>query len=535
MDKQQNRTKNQLSRQKRILWILAVLAVLLAAAYGIIATLKHTQTLELPLYDTDGDRLEYTYTCQSGNKVTVVSTTEDTLTLSADSEITYNARPYIFPEIPLEKLNSVTVDNAYGKFTLYLDPTTGEYVFQGNEMVLYNAEPLSTLRLQARYMLAIQKVEGTFETDAALADFGLDKASEPVKVTVTDTQGASHTVLFGDALVTGAAYYAKDTQKPYVYVVDSTVEAFFKEENAYFDPIITAPLTQNTYQYMDTFSIRKNGEAFMESAIIPEEQRQGTGSTDLHRLTYPAGYSASLTMYYEALSCFENLTGSRVIETGVLAGGEEYAQELFDKYGLTIATNDVCCTYEGKEYRFLTGTRYNDADGNVMYYAYSPYMDTIVELPLANAPFLEYELIDFIDASAFQININNVSELTAHIPGVSAHFVLEGSGSELKVTETVTGQVIDTASFRQFFISLLTIKLEGYADQSEATGANEFGFGVSSVYGEHNTYEFDIISTTRDLLTLDGNAEFYVNRSYITAASERLMKLMRGETIAADY
>ena len=241
--------------------------------------------------------------------------------------------------------------------------TAGEFVFKGDEMLVYNAEPLANLKFQARYMLSLQKVEGRYETDSALEPFGLDAAASPVTVTVTNSNGAAHTVLFGDKLVTGAAYYAKDAAKPFVYVVDSSVSVFFEDEKSFFDPKIAPTLTQSEYQYMESFAIRKNGEPFLASAIVPEEQRTDTGDTDLHKITYPAGYSASLSKYYEALASLATLSGSKVIETNVFASGEENTAALFDKYGLTVATNDVSYAVGEKSYRFLTGTRFTDSDG----------------------------------------------------------------------------------------------------------------------------------------------------------------------------
>jgi hypothetical protein len=268
---------------------------------------------------------------------------------------------------------------------------------------------------------------------------------------------------------------------------------------------------------------------------VPEELRTQTSDTSLHKIVYPANYPASLTKYYDALACFASLTGTVVVETNVLSIPEDEAAEILEKYGLVNPSNDVNCVYKGTEYRFLTGNKFTDENGNVIYYVYSPYMDTIVELPLANAPFLEYELMDFIDSGIFQVNIKNISEITAHTPRRSCRFVLEGSGDSLKVTEANSGKVIDTASFRQFYISLLNVKIEGYATAADVTGENEFGFAVTSVFGEKNAYEFSTISTTRDLITLDGNSQFYTNRSFVTKAAERLEMLMNGEIITPDY
>ena len=148
-----------------------------------------------------------------------------------------------------------------------------------------------------------------------------------------------------------------------MYVVDSSVSVFFEDEKSFFDPKIAPALTQSEYQYMESFAIRKNGEPFLASAIVPEEQRTDTGDTDLHKITYPAGYSASLSKYYEALASLATLSGSKVIETNVFASGEENTAALFDKYGLTVATNDVSYAVGEKSYRFLTGTRFTDSDG----------------------------------------------------------------------------------------------------------------------------------------------------------------------------
>ncbi len=532
-----NRTNKAtlLSKQKGIIIILAVLAIVLGTLYIIISSIKNDYSIVLPLYDEQGDKLEYSYVSENGEKVTVVSSDDKSITLDAESEISYTARPFIFPEIPVEKVSEVKVENAEGEFSLYLDKLTGEHLIRGNEMQLYNNQLLSDLRFQARYALAIQKVDGIYETEEALADFGLDSASKPVKVTVTATNGFSNTVLIGDKLITGAAYYAKAETKPYIYVVDSSVSVFFNSKNDFINPIIAKPMSQNEYQYADEFSINRNGEPFLSSKIVPEDRRAQTSDTGLHKIVYPANYPASMTNYYDALSCFAALSGTAVVETNILTRPEEEISEIFEKYGFDEPSNDVLCVYKETEYRFLTGDKFTDDSGNTVYYAYSPYMDTVVELPLANAPFLEYELMDFIDSGIFQVNIKNISEIAVHTPKLSCRFLLEGSGDSLKVTEANSGKVIDTASFRQFYISLLNVRIEGYATAADVTGGNEFGFAVSSVFGEKNAYEFSTISTTRDLITLDGNSQFYTNRSFVTKAAERLEMLMNGEIITPDY
>ena len=532
-----NNKKNVLNSQKKVIIVLAVLVVLLLAAFIVFPVVfkGNIYTVSLPKYDElTGDVVEYD-AVKSADGTAVTMTENDTHYIAeASGEISYTARPFIYPEIDVDDVKEVVVTNSTGEYSLYLDGAAGEHLIRGNEYQPYNEQALSDLRFQARFMLASSRLEEVYDTDEKLAPFGLDSASNPVKVTVSDTNGNTYSVYIGNALVSGNGYYAKDND-PYVYVLDSSVSVFFSEKNSFINPILTIPMTQNQYQYADEFTVLKNGEPFISSAIIPEEQRSGTGNVNLHKITYPGNYPASFNNYYLALECFANLSGDKVVETGVLASGEENASEIFDKYGLTLATNDVTVKFGGKEYRFLTGTRFTDEDGTDKFYAYSPVFDTIVTLPVANALFLDYELIDFINSAFFQMNITNVAEIEFNVPGASYRFTLEGTGNDLKVTETNTGKSIDAGSFRQLYFSLLTAKIEGYAEAENVTGGKELSFKVKTVYGETTTYDFSVISTTRDLLTLDGSSEFYTARSYVTDIADKLTRLMNGEIIAPEY
>ena len=528
--------KTLLGRQNIIITVFAGLVLALAVVYLVLSLINNNFSVVLPRFDSDGDLLEYSYMSENGDKVVVTAQDENTITLDADSKIEYSSRPFIYPEVPLENLSSITVKNKSDEYTLYLDSLSGEYLLSGNEMQLYQPQAISELRFQARYMLSIEKLDGIYNTDETLSAFGLDSASSPVTVTARDTYGNEYTVLIGNKLVSGDSYYAKGADKPLVYVLDSSVSVFFNDRNAYISPVIAPAIDGNNYQYIEEFCINKNGEPFIASSIIPDEQRQNTGNTDMHKLTYPAKYPASLIKYYEALSYLANLNGETVVETNILSSqDEEYVDSVFEKYGLTVPTNDVYYKYSGKEYRFLTGSRFTDELGRACYYVYSPYADTIVVMPLENAPFLEYELIDFIDANIFQMNITNVSEIEISTPSGSYDFILQGEGKNLTVIEKNTGKVVDVASFRQFFISLLSVKIDGYSTRADVTGNTELTFKVVTKFGEISTYSFDTISTTRALITLDGSSEFYTNRAYVTDVVNKLSMLISGETITAEY
>ena len=526
-----------LKKQRKSIIVFSVLVAVLIIAIILMNVIfaKKNVITELPKLDSlTGDVLEYdAIKSKDGSEITI--TENDTfIAVESTDEITYTSRPFIYPEIKVEDVAEVVVTNASGEFVLYLDKAADEHLIKGCEYQPYNEQQLSDLRFQSRFMLANSRFDELYDTDEKLAPFGLDAASNPVKVQVTDTNGNVNTVYIGNAVVSGNGYYAKDDD-PFVYVLDASVSVFFEDRNYFINPLLTVPMSQSQYQYADEFTVKKNGEAFISSEIVSEQYRGNTGNINLHKITYPGNYPASFNNYYMALECFANLAGEKVVETGVLALGEENAEAVFETYGFTVASNDVCVKSGGMEYRFLTGIRFTDENGVDMYYAYSPVFDTVVTLPVSNAPFLEYELIDFINSSFFQMNITNVTEISFETPDNSYVFVIEGTGNESKITETNTEKIVDTSSFRQLYYSLLTAKIEGYAGAEDVTGSKELSFKVKTVYGEQITYDFSLISTTRELLTLDGSSEFYTARSYVTDIVDKLNKIMNGETIAPEY
>lgn len=527
--------KTLLGRQKKIIYILIIPVILLVIGAVVLPGLfeKDPIITKLPKVDAEtGDTYEYYLIKSKDGSDVKVTETETHTEVEAYSDITYSVRTYLYPEIPVTEIKEVTVTNLQGEYSMYLDSGTGNHFMKGNENQSYKQMEFSMLRVQSRVMYATEKLEGIYDTEEKLVPYGLDAASNPIKVRVTETSGETHTVYIGKMLVSGDGYYAKD-EDPYVYVLDSSVSVFFEDKNYFIDPVITYPLTQNQYQYAGSFSIKKNGELFMASEMTDTDSF--SGSSSLHNITYPGFYPASIANYYDALECFANLTGESVVETGVLMNGEENAAALFDKYGFTVASNDVSLTTGGVEFRFLTGNKFNDENGVPYYYAYSTAFDTIVTLPVSNAPFLEYELLDFINSSFYQINIADVKEIEFNAGGNDYLFVLEGEGNSLVVKEQLSGKTVDTASFRQLYFSMLNTRIEGYAGAEDVTGNRELTYTVRKTSGDALRYDFSVISTTRELITSNGNSSFYTSRSNITEIIERIDKIMKGEKIDPDY
>ncbi len=543
-----NNTENKttLTKQKKLIIILAIAAAVVAIVYLAVSIFAKDPLYTVKKYDEDGDvvyaaitdgtgeitknSIEQELSLGKGEHDVKPGETEDVLYTFRGKNVTVSYRPFIIPEIPLDNLYSVKVENNSGEFTLKRDAISDEFVFEEASLQEYNAQMVSKLLFQARYMLALEK---TPYENIKLSDVGLDEKSNPIKITVTDREGNTHTVLFGNKTVTGGAYYMKHTEKPYIYLMDTAASVYENSITAYISPVLAKTIPEGESGYIETFGIKKKGERFFECQIIPEEKRTQTGSTDLHKTIYPASYSPSITRFYEALTSVASLSGDAVVAVNVSKNPEK--QELLALFGLDNPENEVFWSYKGEQFGFITSELISD-DAGEFYYAYSEYMDIIVTLSAENVPFLEYGLIDFVDDYAFRYNITNVTQIIINDGKNKCVYELTHKDKQLSVTEKNTGKTIDTPSFRQFYVSLLNLRIGGYADVETAEGLDrELSMTIKTSFGETYEYEFYTLSTTRSFMTLSGVGEFYADRNLVNAVIEKNIKLMNGEVISAEY
>ncbi len=538
---------NLLSRQKKTIIILSSLALVLLIAYLLISLLVKDPLNTVLKYDEDGDALYATLSDKGSEGVTTSlilgllesgqkskydvkpGETDNVLYTFRARNIDISYRPFITPEVAVENLKSVEVSNSYGTYKITRN-ANGSYILDNQNKVVFDSSAVSSLILQARFMLAGQKVENASQN---LSDYGLSDADKPIKISVTDTSGKLNTILLGNKSVDGKSYYMKHTQKPYIYVMDSSVSVFENPAVSLLSPILEKPMTEQEYNYMDTFTLRKNGEDFVKCVIVPEEQAT-EGSTNLHKMTYPANYTPSITSFYEALSSLASPKGSYVVEYAVSDKPDKEA--LFDYYGLTVPSNDLEYSKGDKKCHFITGNSFNDQSGGKVFYAYSEYSDMIIALPLSSMPFLDYTLIDFVDNNVFRYSIDNVSSITVLTPAGTKTFDLAGSKKDLCVTERQSAKSIDVQSFRQMYISLLSVTVEGYAETNVSDGlTHDLTFTVETKFGDKNTYSFYTLSTLKCLINVNGKGEFYTNRAFIDKIAKNVDMLMSGQEIKADY
>lgn len=546
-----------LSRQKRIIIILAVLVVILAAVFYISQKLSREETQTVLKVDGDGDEVFAIITDVSGTdrgiNITYINnvlsgmaenrynvkkgTTEDVLcTFEADDvKITYY--PMIFPEVALNSVDYVSVTNSHGYFKVYSDPQSSDLVIEQAKNNLYNTNLVSTLVLQARYMLATKKLENPSKN---ISDYGLDVSQNPIMIEICDKAGNINTVFMGDK-APGGGYYMKHKDKPFIYIADSTSAIFENDIHYYLSPVITRSISTDYAMYISSLTYTKNGEELFTCEIIPDEERVGSLKNQLHRIVSPENKKQdilSTTTLYDMFTSLCSLSGVAVVEYGV--SEKENYEEVMTQYGFDKPLASIEYTFGEGSFFAIFGTSVTNPDTDEKYYyGYGPYMDTIVLVPEASVPFLEYEYIDFIHNKMFQHSIDDVAKITLTTNKSTRVFVTDGTGKQLSVKEENSGKDIHVPSFRQFFIALLSAGVDGYSELDAGVNVDtlehNLTFEIELKSGETLKYVFYSESTLRCYTVINGVGEFYTKREYVDKIAKYADMLMSGEVIESQF
>ena len=478
-----------ISKQLRLIIILVAAVAVLIGAYFALQPLLSEPAENKAEFDADGDRLGT------------------------------SGRPYIYDVIEHDDVAQIFVKNDLDSYTFKMDKVSDSLVLVGGENLSLDAEKLSYLYVCTCNMLAMAKVEDAED----LSVYGLDKGRDGNYFEVTDTSGKVYTVYIGDLLPTGAAYYCKYEDKPFVYVISTLLQdTVLSDRYAYISPLLCAPVPSDGYYDIENLKIVKNGELFVEFEKETEEQRNENSASSSHSMIYPGKYIPTSELD-GILNLFVGFTGDRVIDAGLDA-------EKAEKYGFAEPSYEIIFTYGGNERRVIFGS---DTEDGASIYAYNPSHDTIIIVPEDTVYFLDWDLIRFVNSSIFQMKIDSIDTMRIKSKDFDRTFRLTGEGKDLVVTDTTEGKAVDTYSFRQFYIDVLMTTIEDYAELPE-NPEETAAFYVTTRSGESYEYVFYDLTTRRCFFTVNGKGEFCVNRDNIVKMLDNIRKVVNGETFKSE-
>lgn len=425
----------------------------------------------------------------------------------------------LFENAEKDNVERLTVrKNGTTLYTIYRDKITDELLLEG-----FEANPYSDTFSSIFSRLPSLSVLGQIEDPLSKENYGLAGTESPYTVELVTRDGGQQTVYVGDGMVSGGGYYAQKEGSEVVYTVSERISLLFSEKNALLSRALATPMESNRYYYTEHFALYKDLRLVTEIELVPEEERESGDAYGAYRMLYPASYTPADSNYDTVLRCLMTPQADSIVTT-------ELIPENLEQYGLTVPSYEVYYTLDGKERCLYFGNRTGDGLIYVMSHEFGFIGLVSVE---KSFPFLDWDLIKFVNPALFGLNIDQVASITVSTPASSESYRLDGLGDELTVTAESTGKAVDTYNFRQFYRVLLMTAMEGYAD-SDNTDHWVLSFTVETRSGKITEYAFYQQSTRKCYYTVNGTGEFYVSVDDVNKIISDAAKLKTGEAINAD-
>lgn len=449
-------------------------------------------------------------------------------------------RVQMFDQITSDNVQSLYVHNTHGTYEFVRKDSS--LVLKGHEYLLINPEKFSQMIVNAGYTLSTYNAK---VSEADFSKYGLAADESDNYFVLTSTAGKRYTVYIGNRTLAGNGYYARYEGRDAIYVLDDSIEGdLLAPVTELLRPLLAYPSQMNSYYLMQTFSLKRGNEIFLQAGYLDPDRRSELAAMSVHQLTVPGEYPAS-EYYDDVLSLFCDFSGSKVVSIDFSA--ESLASFGLDSPAYSLfavnATVDKSGNPNGLVENLITfSEKQRDDDGNYFYYAASYTFGVIARVEQITVDFLEWELDKWVSPYIFQVNIQNVASLSFAAKDVSETFTLGGVDNDsLTVTGKACGNIENVKNFRQLWKVLLSITQDGGADFDEADRnaivADDnllLTMTVTTKAGNTRTYRFYPYSDRRVYYTINGEGEFYVSRTMIDKVISDVARVQNGETIDSE-
>ena len=483
------------------------------------------------LYDTDKktklptDEQYGYYVTHSGTMVGIdAETGEVTRTIYVDTshlegveQLGVNDLLIMFPHVEKKDIRSVKVVNDNGKhsyeFARYNQSSferddNGEFAIVGSPMTAFDLDKFSSLHVAAGYAITSGKVQNPIKDESgAFSEYGLvpehrveirvDENGDPYEYEydyvptyyiLTEKSGKQHKVIIGDRLVTGTGYYAQYvkldgvTETPFdaVYIFGTHVaDSLLEPIESYVTPSLTYPMSMNTYQDVQYFTLNKKGangsdyDQIVSFSYVDMSERENTSKHyQAYRFEEGPSPASSLKGYQPADESIAACLGAlydpsyvgihtfmlndeALVETRFLRplynedgspklgedGNQQYeecADYVLSFYyapldennkRLTPVQNVIMISGPNEDGNYYATTEIWSKNAKGEYeFAYSTNM--IVELDGLSMDFLTWDSYDWIASGYIKVDIVYCESIKIETPGYSATFHLDNSLSD---------------------------------------------------------------------------------------------------------
>lgn len=426
----------------------------------------------------------------------------------------------MFEQVVRENIAKIEVGNSYGGYAFHSDES-GTFYVTGYESAPYNQTAFSYLVTTVGYTVINERVVRNCE-DMSL--YGLGEGEEQGWFKVTTKNAKVHKVYIGDAIPTGGGYYVRYEGRDTVYILDNTLGVTVLADLAtLITPMLSYPVSTTDGTYIEQISLFRGEELYFGAIRLTDEQIESLAATTAYMTTQPLGYQVSLTNFDTFLSTFNQFVGLRTVKVGI-------DKETLKEYGLDTPAFTLHYKYQNVDSYVLFSEKQEDGT----YYAASSLFGLIAVVDGSVLEFLNWEWQDFIASEVFMKNINLIGEIKIEGNDVKENFLLDGTDKALTVKRGSTGEDMIVNHFRHFYITLLSIEIQGIAEVTDSEGLECLAtMTVVSRDGTTMEYKFYPYSTRRCFVEINGKGQFYVYIDVIERLLENTVKVCNGEDI--DY
>ena len=458
--------------------------------------------------------------------ITVEEGETKTVTIPFEDSLIHFGWIQIMPPVNRSDIRRISVSNSEGRYSL-VHVESSFFVIEGAEMTPVNDAVLPGFFATAGRLMTMERAaaRGIDDGDELLSDlsrYGLERPAAYFEIELIDV--VQYRILIGDRTPLEDGYYVMLDGRPAVYVMDRRLDIFFEPAVRLLDPIITLPIPQTQYFLIDNFRIYRDDELFIEIS-------QGPDSGDLGDfiMTYPGTLEVSPITYPQVLSTFISFRGENVLGT-IKAFDENDEedkqrvqaenQELLERFGLFNPARRISFTFGNMPFNIFFSELNTERN---IYYVFSPQFASVIEMDArrlyvseSRIPFIEWDIIHFVDQGIFARNINDVREIDVRFGGERTVFVLDGIRHDGVNTLAVTGngRQLDINNFTQYYWSILLIQNQGFEERPE-DAVPMLTMTVTMRDGERLEYAFYFAGSLRCFYTLNGEGQFWVPRANI--------------------
>ncbi len=317
----EKKKKSALGTQKKALWIMAILAVVLIAGLIFVKYIvdiysytdtdgtKYTIKKKDGVYGLyyDGDRCDINedgyYLTRFGNQLIIDPKSGAyeiyaVVDVEGTEVVGVNQRVLMFKQLTYDAsstndtsriIQKIDVTNQHGRM-VFIRGNNNRFYIEGHETTLFSNELFAQLSVGCGYTISMQRLENPVrlpDGSIDLSEYGLiaekrtrtnEEGQEetydytPSHYTLTTMTNETYSVTLGDATVSSAGYYAMYEDRQTIYILSSSNldAAVLQPVETLVSPMIVYPMTMNAYFNVQNFNYRTdiNYTEVMNSLVL---------------------------------------------------------------------------------------------------------------------------------------------------------------------------------------------------------------------------------------------------------------------------